>query len=262
MRKTLTAVSTILWLQACATSYRPPTEPPPPEWTGASGWEIVPGSQKIYEGPRREGDVFIEYLLKPRRTGTVVETVRTKSAYGKDIIIPKGTRVFAENFTLVTQAGWAGNQQNKQAIDPIEWCGVLPQGIDGKQGGSQGVCLFWESPTQVRYMEDYAVGGFGYDPDIYGTSGMPGPVPPIDVTPVELGVEVRSQLRIVQLDDKRIEIQEFLTDGSLEKRKSRERPVSWRGQKSLSFEYEGARFEIIASDDYRSVQFRRVASAE
>src|SRR6185503_8297789 len=220
MRKALTAVSTVLWLQACATSYRPPIEPPPPEWTGASGWDIVPGSQKTYEGPRGEGDVFIEYALKPRRTGTVVETVRTKSAYGKDIIIPKGTRVFAENFTFVTQAGWAGQQQNKQAIDPIEWCAVLPRGIDGKQSGSQGVCLFWESPTQVRYMEDYTVGGFGYDPDIYGTSGMPGPVPQIDVTPVELGVEVRSQLRIVQLDEKRIEIQQFLTDGASKKTKS------------------------------------------
>ncbi len=262
MRKVLTVSSIILVLQACATSYRPPTEPPPPEWIGASGWEIVPGSQKTYEAPRGEGDVFIEYVLKPRRTGTVLDAVRTKSAYGKDLIIPKGTLVFAENFTLVTQGGWAGNEQNKQEIDPIEWCAVLPRGIDGKQSGSQGVCLFWESPMQARYMEDFTVGGFGYDPDMYGTSGTPGPVPQIDVSPVELGVEVRSQLRIVQLDDKRIEIQEFLTDGSSEKQKGRDRPVWWRGQKILSLEYAGIKYECIASDDYRTVQLKRVATAE
>ena len=262
MSMRLTVILTVLGLQACATSYRPPTEPPPPEWTGESGWEIVAGSQKNYEGLRREGDVLIEYVLKPRRTGTVVDTARTKTAYGKDLIIPKGTRVFAENFTLVTQGGWAGNQQNKQMIDPIEWCAVLPRGTDGKQSGSQGVCLFWESPTQARYMEDYAIGGFGYDPEMYGTSGMPGPVPQIDASPVELGVEVRSQLRIVQLDDKRIEIQEFLTDGSSEKRKSRDRPMLWRGQKMLSLEYAGIKYECIASDDYRSVQLKRVAPAE
>jgi len=59
--------------------------------------------------------------------------------------------------------------------------------------------------------------------------------------------------------EKRIEIQQFLTDGVSKKTKSRDRPVSWRGQKVLLFEYEGAKFEVIASDDYRSVQFKRVA---
>ena len=262
MRNALIAVSAVLWLQACATQYLPPTQPPPPEWTGASGWDVAPGSQKTYEGTRGNGDVLIEYVLKPRRTGTVVEAVQTKSAYGKDIIIPKGTRVFAENFTLVTQAGWAGQKQVEQSIDPIEWCAVLPRGIDGKQAGSQGICLFWEGPTQARYMEDFATGGFGYAPTMYSTTGMPGPVPQIDATPVDLGVEVRSQLRIVRLDDKRIEIQEVLTDGSAEKQQGRERRVYWRGQKTLSFEYAGAKFEVVAADDYRSVQFKRVASAE
>ena len=262
MRNALIAVSAVLWLQACATQYLPPTQPPPPEWTGASGWDVAPGSQKTYEGTRGNGDVLIEYVLKPRRTGTVVEAVQTKSAYGKDIIIPKGTRVFAENFTLVTQAGWAGQKQVEQSIDPIEWCAVLPRGIDGKQAGSQGICLFWEGPTQARYMEDFATGGFGYAPTMYSTTGMPGPVPQIDATPVDLGVEVRSQLRIVRLDDKRIEIQEVLTDGSAEKQQGRERRVYWRGKKTLSFEYAGAKFEVVAADDYRSVQFKRVASAE
>jgi hypothetical protein len=262
MRNMLIAVSAIVWLQACATPYRPPTEPPPPEWTGPSGWDVDPGSQKIHEGPRGNGDVLIEYVLKPRRTGTVVEAVQTKSAYGKDIIIPKGTRVFAENFTLVTQTGWAGQKQVEQVIDPIEWCAVLPRGIDGKQAGSQGICLFWESPAQARYMEDYTIGGFGYAPAVYGTTGMPGPVPQIDATAVDLGVEVRSQLRIVRLDDKRIEIQEILTDGSAQKQQGRERPVYWRGQRTLSFEYAGAKFEVVASDDYGSVQFKRVATAE
>jgi len=258
MRTALSITLMAVGLQACATPYRPPTEPPPPQWTGTSGWEPVAGTQKIYEGAHKQGDVLYEFALKPRRTGTVVETVQTKTAYGKDFIIPKGTLLFAENFTLVTQGGWSGNKEIKQAIDPIEWCAVLPHGTDGKQTGSDTACLFWESPDRARYMQDFRNGGFGYNPAYYDTSGMPGPVPQIDDTPVDLGVEVRQQLRIVQLDNKRIEMQSYLTDGTSDRRISRERPAYWGKGKSIKFTAGGVRFEVIAADEFTTVQFRKV----
>src|SRR5689334_1885605 len=105
MRTVLSIALIAIGLQACGTPYRPPTEPPPSQWTGASGWEPVADTQTISEGAHKQGDVLYEFVLKTRRTGTVVETVQTKTAYGKDFIIPKGTPLFAENFTLVTHGG-------------------------------------------------------------------------------------------------------------------------------------------------------------
>jgi hypothetical protein len=261
MRTALSIMLIATGLTACATPYRPPTEPPPAQWTGASGWEPVAGTQKIYEGTHKQGDVLFEFVLKPRRTGTVVETVQTKTAYGKDFIIPKGTPVFAENFTLVTHGGWTG-KEIKQPIDPIEWCAVLPHGTDGKQTGSDTACLFWEGPNQARYMQDYRNGGFGYNPAYYDTSGMPGPVPQINDTPVDLGVEVKQQLRIVKLDDRRIEMQSYLTDGTSDRQISRERPAYWGKSRSIKFTVGDMKFQLAPAGDPTTVQFARAASEE
>src|SRR5689334_14468214 len=133
-------VSLLVLLPACATPYRPPTEQPPEEWTGASGWTIQAEYVKVHEGTHRTGEVLLEYPLKMTRTAVVLETVQTKSAYGRDFIIPEGTKLFAADFKL----------SGGQAINPIEWCAVLPHGVDGKQKGSDTACLFWESPTQAR----------------------------------------------------------------------------------------------------------------
>jgi TonB family protein len=221
---------------------------------------MVPGTVKVHEGTRRPGDVLIEYGLKPRRTAVVVETVRTKSAYGKDFIIPEGTRLFAENFTLVTREGWAGQKQNKQAIDPIEWCAVLPHGVNGKQAGSDTACVFWEGPTQARYMQEFGNGGFGFRPRMFGTSGMPGPVPKIKVQPVDFGVEIVSQLRVAKVSSKRVELEVVLTDGTSEQRVD-QATLAWKDGQKVSYQDAIGQFEVAASEGYTSVEFRETASS-
>jgi TonB family protein len=250
----------LISLQGCATSYLPPAVPPPEEWAGSSGWEVPAETIKVHEGSRRAGDVLVEYEMKPRRTAVVLEAVKMKTAYGKDLILPEGTKLFAENFTLVRRSGAMGNQEAKQAINPTEWCTVLPHGTDGKQSGSDTVCMFWESPTQARYMQEYRNGGFGYQPRV-GTSGMPGPVPKIRVEPVDLGVSIVARLRVVKLSSANFELEEILSDGTSEHRIGL-RPIPWGkdGRKQLYRDLAG-QFEFVASEDYTSVQFRETASS-
>ncbi len=259
MRIVIVMATAIVTLCGCATSYQPPTVPPPADWTGASGWEKVPGTEKYFEGARRHGDVLIEETLRPRRTGLVTAEARTKTAYGKEFIIPKGTKVWAENFTLVHRSGWAGQKEVQQAIDPIEWCAVLPNGPDGKQEGSDTVCLFWEGPTQARWMQEYRNGGFGYLPRQYGTSGMQGPVPAIEDSSVDLGVEIKWQLRIARLDNSRLEIESVWSDGTSAQRDGPEVSEYWRKSKLLTFELgDNTKLAFVASDDYSNVEFKRI----
>jgi hypothetical protein len=251
MRKGL-ALVLLVSLQGCATSYRPPAQQPPEEWTGVAGWEVLASTIKVHEGARRPGDTLMEYEVRPRRTAVVLETVQTKTAYGKDFIIPEGTKLFAENFTLVTRGGWWGEKEIKQSVDPIEWCGVLPHGTDGKQKGADTACLFWEGPTQARYMQQYKDGGFAFSPRMHDTSGMPGPVPKIKVQPVDFGVQILSKVRIVKMSPRRIELEFLRTDGASEQRLEL-RTLNWKEGRKASYGNIAAQFDLTASPDYTSV---------
>ena len=95
----------------CATSYIPPTEHPPLMWEGRSGWRLDGDSARVSEGVHQIGEPFLEHDAYLVRTGIVQETVQMKNAYGRDLIIPQGTKAFAMNFTLVTgyaQVGVSG----------------------------------------------------------------------------------------------------------------------------------------------------------
>ncbi len=246
-------------LCGCATTYQPPIAPPPTTWIGDSGWIAVAGTEQHFEGIRRQGEVLMEQTMRPRRTGTVMAETRTKTAYGKDFIIPKDTKVWAENFTLVHRAGWAGQKEIHRQIDPIEWCAVLPHGPDGKQSSSDTVCLFWESPTQARWMQGYRNGGFGYLPRQYGTTGMTGPVPPIDDSLVDLGAEIKRQVRIARLDAKRLEIESVWSDGSSAQREVDSTTGYWGKTNRIVFEAgDNSALEFIASEDHASVRVRRL----
>jgi hypothetical protein len=254
VRKGLT-IGLLIGLAGCATPYRPPTEQPPPEWTGDSGWKIRPDTIRVHEGAHRPGDVLMEYELKAAQTAVVLETVRTKSAYGKDFIIPAGTKLFAENFTLVWRTGWAGQKQVEQAIDPIEWCAVLPNGIDGKQPGSDTACLFWETPTQARYTQGFRNGGFGYHPRMFDTSGMPGPVPKIKVQPVDFGVHIMRQIRVAKLGPARAELESVLSDGTADQVTDVKR-LRWIDGRKSYYQDDVWHFELTASEDYSGIELK------
>jgi hypothetical protein len=245
------AISLVVLLPACATPYRPPTEPPPEEWTGESGWTVQAENVRVRdEGGHHPGDVLLEYPVKMRRTAVVVETVQTKNAYGRDFILPEGTKLFAANFKLTSG----------QAIDPIEWCAVLPHGVDGKQKGSDTACLFWESPTRARYKQDYRDGGFAFHPRMITANGMEGPVPRIKVQPVDFGVQIVSQLRVVRFDKKSVQLEEVLSDGAFESRID-SHSLRWDSNRKASYKDVVGEFELTASETYSSVQFAQLRRA-
>jgi hypothetical protein len=237
-------------LPACTAPYRPPTERPPDEWMGESGWRVQSANVRVFEGTRRAGDELLEYPGEFTRTAVVLETARTRDAFGHDFIIPGGTALFAMNFTL----------KSGQAIDPIEWCGVLPHGVDGKQKGSDTACLFWEAPTRARYTQDHRDGGFGFHPRMVGgTGGVAGPVPRIRVQPVDFGVEIVSRVRVIKVDERQVELETVMSDGQSEER-TESRTIRWDGSGRASYKNVIGQFDLTASDEYSSVQFTQVAA--
>ncbi|HWC63638.1 MAG TPA: hypothetical protein VG501_08450 [Rhizomicrobium sp.] len=201
----------LLWgMTGCATPYIPPTGPIPPGWTGRSGRALVPGTTQVHLGPLQAGGSVFESEIRFVRTGIVAESIQTKNAFGRDIIVPKGAKAYAVNYTLMR------NGKVAQSIDPIEWCVILPDGIDGKGDGSQTICAFWETDQRTRYFEDFRIGGFRFNVDLRGggASGMLGPVLQISEGPVDFGVTLKRQLRVLDFDNRGMRLAYVLTDGT------------------------------------------------
>jgi TonB family protein len=249
MTRIATLLMSTLVLGACATPYVPPVVPPPPSWNGAWGLEVR--NMKVHEGDHGVGAVLSESELLLRRTGTILETVQMKNAYGTDLIIPQGTKVFATNYTHVSFA-------QQQRIDPIEWCALLPKGIDGKQSGSQTVCAFWEAPDRARYIQTYGVDEFPFQ-QRFSTSGMPGPVPKIEEAPVDFGVRITSQVRVEELDAKGVVLQRVLSDGKSEMLDETRR-FDWPTNGPLTYAGQYHVFEVVRSSDPIRVAVRRVST--
>jgi TonB family protein len=227
-------------LASCATPYIPPAAPAPPSWMGAHGMERIPGTLQKFDGRRQAGDIILENDVRFVRTGIIAQTVKTSDPYGRDIILPEGTKVYATNYTL-SRSGV------KQENDPIEWCAVLPDGLNGMQKSSQTVCLFWESALRARYIEDFRVGGFAFAPFIDGRGdvvGVPGPVPEIIEKPVDFGVTIKSFFRIARIDRSGVRIDYVLSDGSNE-----------RLERSLNAPWDKNKM-IVLGDDVESAIFR------
>ena len=204
----------ILWavvvcvLAGCATPYRPPSEPAPPSWTGEAGVRVT-GPVTFNSGTFEEGAVIGEYPIEFVRTGVIRETVQTKTAFGADFILPAGLPVYAMDFELYSSR--AGYVQRDGKENPIEWCGVLPNGTDGQGEQPVGFCLFWETSERARYMQIYR--SFPYLPTGMDSSGMPGPMPIIDEQPVDFGVVLTNKVVISKLTKKWCTITTYVTDG-------------------------------------------------
>src|SRR5437588_288895 len=95
---------------------------------------------------------------------------------------------------------------------------------------------------------------------MFGTSGMPGPVPKIKVQPVDFGVEIVSQLRVAKVSSKRVELEVVLTDGTSEQRVD-QATLAWKDGQKVSYQDAIGQFEVAASEGYTSVEFRETASS-
>lgn len=212
MLKRFLGIFITMGVAACATDYRPPSEPAPPPWNGESGFEAKPSTVVRKEGRFGPGDTLIEYDVRFSRTGVIAETVQTKTAYGGDLILPEGTKVYATDYTLFRSGTYTRTVNLQEENNPVEWCAVLPHGVGGKDDKPEAVCLFWESESTARYIRTY--GGFPYKPLLFGAAGMPGPVPLIIEQDVDFGVQLKKQYRIRKIKRKGIQIDLVLTDGS------------------------------------------------
>jgi hypothetical protein len=238
----------VLTMTACATAYIPPSVPAPQNWQGVFGIEEISGSDRLKEGVIGADGVVSESRLRFLRTGTIAATVQTKTAYGDDLIIPGGTKLFALNWTLTSSYG-----STLQKNDPIEWCAWLPGGAGGKNKNPINVCLFWESATRARYMDTARRDGYPYSPIIIQSSGMPGPMPEIIDMPVDFGVDLRRQSRVSKISDKGFLLQYVETDGTHVKVLSSEN-IRWGKERQVKINH--SRFGAITfklSEDLRTV---------
>jgi hypothetical protein len=216
------------FVASCATDYVPPREPPPPGWQGASGFRDLE-APRFAAGVKHAGDTVVSVAIGFARTGILAETVETRSAYNAPRIFPKGSKAYATNYTLIRQNGRRTENLQKD-IDPIEWCIVVPDGFDGQKGGSQTGCIFWETAERSRYMDDFTSGGFAFSPMIDNrgsAAGMTGPVPTIIEQPVDFGVSLRRELRVVAVKKDGVTVAQFLSDGTNSRIRGRTSTLSW-----------------------------------
>ena len=215
MRRILVVLALALGAAGCATPYRPPASPPPPPWVGASGMEAVK-PPKVTPGLKHAGDAVMSSELRFVRTGVLAETVETKTAFGGVMILPKGSMAYAANYTLFVGSTYTPLTNAQKLNDPVEWCVVVANGFDGKRPGSQTACIFYETPERSRYMEDFIVGGYAFDPliTIGDASGMAGPTPQIIEQPVDFGVRITREIRVMKVDPKGVRIGVVLSDGT------------------------------------------------
>lgn len=239
----------VLGISGCATPYIPPTVPPPALWDGEAGWQVDAHSLRVSEGSKRVGEVIVEHDAQLRRTGLIKETVRLKNAYGTDMIIPEGAKAFATNFTLTT-----GPRQVRQNIDPIEWCAVLPRGIDGNKPGAQTVCILWENEQRARYNEDYRVGGFVFLP-VLSPSGMPGPVPKIEEAPVDFGARFTRRLRVAAMTNETVTLELLYHDGTNSSGAEAE-TYNWKPDGTLLYEIGEDALVLTPAADRKTVDVR------
>jgi len=236
-----------LCLGSCAQRYHQPSTPPPSAWSGAFGLEMVPGTLKVNAGTLRVGDVLIEHEARFKRTGIVVATVKIKDAFGGDFILPQGALAYAMNYSV------RGPIASK--IDPIEWCVILPHGINGKDTEPETVCVFWESDNRASYVETYIHDRRPFQTWFYDMHGMPGPVPVIAEQPVDFGKKFWFQLRILKIEDDGFRLEEVYSDGKTRTDVNGLPFQKWPGKgNAITLKTFGQTLTVSAAGDFKSVQ--------
>ncbi|MES2255152.1 MAG: hypothetical protein V4559_08935 [Pseudomonadota bacterium] len=249
MRRLVAAISALLVISGCTGLYDPPHRPVPDLWDGKRQVGNVAGTHRVYPGTRHVGDVVQDLQWGPERTGTIAERVELKTLFGHTIIIPKGAKAWATNLGFESSTSFISD------VDPVEWCVLLPEGADGKGGGSQTVCAFYESPDRALYILDTRHGGYLFNPDLGSPWGTPGPVPRIEEGPVDFGFTVHNETRIREISPTQIRVEALLNNGTNSIVVGK---YVWQldGKRQKSFSGSPRGYVITAFPDSQSVEIR------
>lgn len=232
--KKLMPLLCVATLASCASPYvaPPPDLKPPALWSGEAKHITLSDSPGLIRGIRKQGEVFYEERTDVTRTGTILDEIKYKDPFGKEIIIPKGTLVHAKQLSVMqTYSGGytpttTTNLNAKN--DPIEWCYSIP---------IESACIFWEGETAARYISMYAISRrnlIGFN-----ASGMRGPMPNIEESSTVYGGPIIIKFRISQISGTGIEITRTIQDG--------DEPEHELGKK-ISFLWSGKDFVVY--DDF------------
>ena len=142
MYKICLAGLALLALSACATGYTPPKERAPDNWYLPTGFVPDISSLEITQGPVALGGELYRMNALPITAGQLKNDVR----WGKEgeFMLPAGTRVYANQFTLVMTSNYSSTVNMNKNNDPIEWCAMGPK--------DRPVCMFFHSPTEALYI--------------------------------------------------------------------------------------------------------------
>jgi hypothetical protein len=140
-------------------------------------------------------------------------------------------------------------------VDPVEWCVRLPDGADGKGGGRETVCIFYESPDRAIYMLDTGPGGSLFNPDLGSPWGTPGPVPKIEEGPVDFGFTVHNEIRIKEITPTKLRVEALLDNGADSIVIGK---YVWKldGKRQIAFSGSPRGYKVTVAPDSQSVEIR------
>ncbi len=237
---------------ACASPYIPPKAIPPTQWAGEAKFEyqrstVTTGGSKLVVG-----DTALKGIVNFSRMAVISEDAETSTAFGGRLIFPKGMPVWGIQYTNFILDRKESDMVDSQADNnPIEWCGVLPKGSDGKAEEPEIYCLFWEAKNQARYIKGYFnKDSIKYIPSYISKSGMAGPMPKIIEINEDLGVSLESELTVMKINKAGIKLLETLRSGE-QVRKYKDYYWRWSDSENIH-EHMGLRFKLIPSKDFAS----------
>jgi hypothetical protein len=239
-------------LAACATPYRPPREPAPPLWSGEVGLGPVEGSSpRAGSGEIGVGGVVFERDLGYLRTGAITADVAYRSPYGREIVIPAGTPVFGQQYSLMVTSTLngvpVGETRNANAgNDPIEWC-TPPH-------GGKGVCIFGTGPDSAHFID--TVGDTPLAIRMTGATGMSGPLPAIVEGPTDLGSPIVQHVVVGALDAEGVTLRAVVMDGDRLADEGTPYRRSWDAGGQAMAVLDGVGFRITVVDEEAGVPTR------
>lgn len=225
-------------------------EPPsslqaPPLWSGSGGWQFDLAGMQVTEGVRQTGDLIVEESVRLSRTGIVKETIRMKNARGADLIIPEGAKAFAISLRPATN-----DAPSAPTNLPVDWCVLLP-------AAAEFVCISWENEQQARYRQSFEKTGLPFAP----VAGVPGVVPKIEEQPVDLGLQLKLQRRLVELTPGTFTVEEGISDGTRYESLAR-RVFNRMSNEIFVRELGGRAVAVRPAPDHKTVNVRFTAPGE
>lgn len=230
-------------LGACATNYVPPADGlvAPPLWSGDVDMVAVDADTKLSLGLKKDGDWFMQVASKMSREGTIVDEIKYKDPFGKEVTIPANTPVHGMQMSMSVTTSYnymRGPTTDLNATNnPIEWCYSIPV---------ESACIFWESPTKARYISMAKLS----QRNLFNltTAGMVGPMPSIVEGEADFGGPIISRRVLSQINDTGFVILTTVKDGREPAATMRERDtMTWEGDAEIV--WQGLKFKAVKGPD-------------